>query len=153
MARQTNYRDDGEGCCLNCGNDKDLHGKARECPEKHSTAPLWPVMDVGQMVTFYIRDDSGEVFGTVTLQNFVPESARAAAMLASIAEVAEAAKTAVIQGLIAQAAWDATVGSGNDSEEVAYEALYEALERDGTPAEKAAFKRAWNKCLQEMAQP
>jgi len=90
MARQTNYRDDGEGCCLNCGNDKDLHGKARECPEKAQattdrrhyredgdgicencgyssgihgkdlscpapasaavTAPLWPVMDVGQMV-------------------------------------------------------------------------------------------------------
>lgn len=50
-------------------------------------------------------------------------------------------------------AWDATVGAGNDSETVEFEALEERLGRKPTEDERQTFKEAWRECLQEMAQP
>ena len=48
---------------------------------------------------------------------------------------------------------DATVGRGNDSEEVDFAALRIDLGRLPTEDEKRIYENAWARCLQEMAQP
>ena len=55
--------------------------------------------------------------------------------------------------LIESLAWDATVGSGDDSERVWYVPLENSLDHEPSDEERRVFASAWARCVQEMAQP